>query len=108
MLHTALQLEVAALARSPGAAVEFETPIALPSTSRPADVVISTGNAQVITECFCIYNDQKTSEAMAYDQSFGFRLNMIALDVRLSGHYDVRLPVAETELLLVRQPPFAI
>ena len=28
---------------------------------------------QLIAECFCIYNDQNTSEAMAYDKSLGFR-----------------------------------
>lgn len=100
MLHTSMQLEVASLACSLGAVVEFETPTQLPATSGPADVVISTENVPLIAECFCVYNDQKTSESMAYDQSFGGRLNMIGLDVRLSGHYDVRLPPGETELLL--------
>jgi hypothetical protein len=57
---------------------------------------------QFIAECFCIYNDQNTSEAMAYDKSLGFRLNMMGLDVRLSGHYDVRLSPDETEELLVQ------
>ena len=100
MLHTLMQLEVAALARSLNATVEFETPIRLPQTSRPADVVISREGYQLIAECFCVHNDQRTREAMAYDQSFGLRLNMACLDVRLSGHYDVRLPPDETDLLL--------
>lgn len=102
MLHTSLQLEVAALARSLGADVEFEAPTGLPSTSRPADVVIRVEDAQLIAECFCVYSDQKTSKAMAYDHRFGSKLNMIALDVRLSGHYDVRLPSDETEELLAQ------
>jgi hypothetical protein len=98
--HAWIQLEVAALARFQGAAVEFETPVQLPATGRPADVVVTTEDAQLIAECFCIYTDQDTAESMAYDQKFGFRLNMIGLDVRLSGHYDVRLPRDETEQLL--------
>jgi hypothetical protein len=102
MRHTSMQLEVAALARSLGAGVEFETPTALPATSRPADAVISAQGTQLIAECFCVYSDQDTSQAMAYDSSIGRRLNMIGLDVRLSGHYDVRLPPDETEELLVQ------
>lgn len=98
--HAWIQLEVAALARFQGAAVEFETPIQLPATGRPADVVLTTEDAQLVAECFCIYTDQSTSESMAYDRQFGFRLNMIGLDLRLSGYYDVRLPQDETEQLL--------
>jgi hypothetical protein len=102
MLHAFMQLEVAALARFAGAGVEFERPVTLPATSRPADVGISTEGIPLIAECFCVYNDQDTSAAMAYDQSLGHRLNIICLDVRLSGHWDVRLPAAETEELLAQ------
>jgi hypothetical protein len=41
LLHTRLQLEVAALAHSLGGSVEFETPTQLPSTTRPADVMVT-------------------------------------------------------------------
>jgi hypothetical protein len=98
--HAWIQLEVAALARFHGAAVEFETPLQLPATERPADVVLTTEDAQLVAECFCIYTDQDTRESAAYDREFGFRLSMIGLDMRLSGHYDVRLPKEETEQLL--------
>lgn len=99
-LHARLQLEVAALARGAGAAVEFETPI--PEVSRPADVVITTGTGRLITECFCIYNDQRTRGAMQYDRELGFRLTMMAesLDVVVRGHWDIRLSAAEKEQLL--------
>jgi hypothetical protein len=100
LLHVWLQLEVAALARSLGATVEFETPIRLAETSRPADVVISVGDEKLITECFCIYSDVNTAEAMAYDRNLGFRLHMITPDSRISGHWDVRLPADETTALL--------
>ncbi|HEX9537990.1 MAG TPA: hypothetical protein VGA04_07435 [Streptosporangiaceae bacterium] len=100
LLHARLQLEVAALGLPTGAAVEFESPI--PEVSRPADVVITWGNGRLITECFCVYNDQATSGAMQYDRDLGFRLTMIAesLDIVVSGHWDIRLPAAETEQLL--------
>lgn len=100
MRHAWIQLEVAALARFQGTAVEFETPVQLPAAERPADVVLTTGDAQLAVECFCIYTDQSTRQLMAYDQEFGFRLSMIGLDVQLSGHYDIRLPKDETEHLL--------
>lgn len=100
MRHAWIQLEVAALARFLGVAVEFETPVQLPDTERPADVVITAEDAQLVAECFCAYSDQDSRESMAYDQEFGFRLSMIGLDVRLSGHYDVRLPKDEAEHLL--------
>lgn len=100
MRHAWIQLEVAALARFQGAAVEFETSLQLPATERPTDVVLTTEDAQLVAECFCIYTDQSTRESMAYDQELGFRLSMIGLDVRMSGHYDVRLPKDETEQLL--------
>lgn len=100
MRHAWIQLEVAALAQFQGAGVEFEAPIQLPATERPADVVLTIEDAQLVVECFCIYTDKETAESMAYDHDFGFRLNMIALDLRLSGHYDVRLAKDETEELL--------
>jgi len=100
LLHVGLQLEVAALASSVGASVEFETPIQLPKTRRPADVVMSAEGEKLIAECFCVYTDDYTTDSMAYDQDFGFRLHMMAIDLRLSGHWDVRLPAAETEQLL--------
>jgi hypothetical protein len=96
--HSRLQLEVAALARSRGAAAEFETEF--PEVSRPADVVITEGHGPLIAECFCVYNDVPTREALAYDRDLGLRLQMIALDLRLAGHWDVRLPAAETAELL--------
>jgi len=83
MRHAWIQLEVAALARFLGAAAEFETPFRLSGAERPADVVITVEDAgKIIAECFSIYSDQNTRESMAYDQDFGFRLSMIALDVR--------------------------
>jgi hypothetical protein len=100
MRHVWLQLEVAALARFLGASAQFETPVQLPDAKRPADVVVTAEESQLIAECFCIYPDQDTRESMSYDQEFGLRLNMIALDVRLSGHYDIRLPKDETDQLL--------
>jgi len=100
LLHVRLQLEVAALARSVGASVEFETPFRLPETSRPADVVLAMGAAKLIAECFCIYSDMSTAEAVAYDRELGFRLSMMTIDLRLSGHWDVRLPQAETDEIL--------
>ena len=96
--HGRLQLEVAALARSRGAAAEFETEF--PEVSRPADVVITEGHWPLIAECFCIYNDVPTRDALAYDRDLGIRLQMIALDLKLAGHWDVRLPAAETAGLL--------
>jgi hypothetical protein len=99
MRHAWIQLEAAALARFQGAVAEFETPVQLPSAERPADMVLTTDDMQFIAECFCIYPDQDTRESMAYDREFGLRLNMIGLDVRLSGHYDVRLPGDETDQL---------
>jgi hypothetical protein len=59
MLHTSLQLEVAALACSLGADVEFETPTRLLATSRPAGIVISAKDMPLTAECFCIYSDQE-------------------------------------------------
>jgi hypothetical protein len=61
MLQAFMQLEVAALARFAGAGVEFERPVTLPATSRPADVVISTEGMPLIAECFCVYNDHPSS-----------------------------------------------
>jgi hypothetical protein len=97
--HARLQLEVAALARYAGAAVEFETPI--PDVSRPADVVVTAESGRLITECFCVYNDQQTSGAMQYDRDLGFRLTMMAesFDIVVTGHWDIRQPAAETEQL---------
>ena len=100
LLHVWLQLEVAALARSAGASVEFETPIQLAEISRPGDVVVTVGVEKLVVECFCIYSDVSTAESMAYDRSLGFRLHMIALDLKISGHWDVRLPPEETAQLL--------
>jgi hypothetical protein len=100
LLHVQLQLEVAALAQSLGASVEFETPIQLPETTCPADVLITTEAEKLIAECFCVYTDVNTAESIAYDQNLGFRLHMIALDIRISGHWDVRLPPDETAELL--------
>lgn len=100
LLHVRLQLEVAALGRFLGASVEFETPIQLPETSRPADVLITADAEKLITECFCIYSDVNTAESIAYDQNLGLRLHMIALDLRISGHWDVRLPSDETDQLM--------
>jgi hypothetical protein len=37
---------------------------------------------------------------MAYDQSLGSRLHMLAPDLGISGHWDVRLPPNETDQLL--------
>lgn len=51
LLHVRLQLEVAALAQSLGASVEFETPVQLPETTRPADVLITTEAEKLIAEC---------------------------------------------------------
>ncbi len=100
LLHVGLQLEIAALARSAGALVEFETPI--PQVGRPADVVVTAGSEQLVAECFCVYGDQATGEAMGYDRELGFRLVMMAEshDVIVSGHWDVRLPPRETQELL--------
>lgn len=100
LLHVRLQLEVAALASSLGASVEFEAPIELPHTRRPADVVISAEGEKLIAECFCVYTDDSTAGALAYDRNLGFRLHMMAIDLKLSGHWDVRLPPAETDQLL--------
>jgi hypothetical protein len=100
LLHVRLQLEVAALASSLGAAVEFETPIKLPQTQRPADVVIYAEDEKLIAECFCVYTDDYTADTMAYDRNLGFRLQMMAIDLKLSGHWDVRLPPEETDQLL--------
>jgi hypothetical protein len=100
LLHTRLQLEVAALAHSLGASVEFETPTQLPSTARPADVVVTADGETLIAECFCVYTDDNTAESMAYDRNLGFQLQMMAIDLRISGHWDVRLPPAQTEQLL--------
>jgi hypothetical protein len=105
LLHTRLQLEVATLARSLGASVEFETPTQLPSTTRPADVVVTADGETLIAECFCVYTDDNTAESMSYDRNLGFQLQMMAIDLRISGHWDVRLPPVQTEQLLaeVRQ-----
>jgi hypothetical protein len=100
LLHVRLQLEVAALASSIGAAVEFEAPIELPLTRRPADVVISAEGEKLIAECFCVYTDDYTADALAYDRNLGFRLHMMAIDLRLSGRWDVRLAPAETDQVL--------
>ena len=100
LLHVRLQLEVATLARFLGASVEFETLIPLPETSRPADVLITADTEQLIAECFCVYSDVHTAESMAYDRNLGRRLHMIALDLRISGHWDVRLPPDETDQLM--------
>jgi hypothetical protein len=100
LLHVRLQLEVAALGRSIGAEVQFETPTQLADTIRPADVLITAGDETLIAECFCVYTDDFTADAMAYDRDFGFRLHIMAMDQRISGHWDVRLPPAETEQLL--------
>jgi hypothetical protein len=100
LLHTRLQLEVAALAHSLGASVEFETPTQLPSTKRPADVVVAADGETLIAECFCVYPDDNTAESIAYDRNLGFQLQMTAIDLRISGHWDVRLPPAQTEQLL--------
>jgi hypothetical protein len=100
LLHVRLQLEVAALASSLGASVEFEKQFQLPDTRRPADVVISAAGETLIAECFCVYTDDDTAASMTYDRNLGFRLQMMAIDLRLSGHWDVRLPRAETEQLL--------
>jgi len=98
--HTSLQLEVAAVARSLGASAEFETPTELPDTTRPADVVVSADAEKLIVECFCVYADDYTADSMAYDRNLGFQLHMMAIDLRISGHWDVRLPTAETQQLL--------
>lgn len=99
-MHVRLQLEVAALAHSLGASVEFETPIQLPGTKRPADVLITTDTQKLIAECFCVYSDVSTADAIIYDRNLGSRLHMAAIDLQISGHWDVRLPPEETDQLL--------
>jgi hypothetical protein len=100
--HVFLQLEVAALGGCAGADVEFETPVQLPHTARPADVVLTARSERLITECFCIYDDQNTSDARRYDSDLGTGLQMMALryDVVISGHWHVRLSPAETTRLI--------
>lgn len=103
-VHVRLQLEVAALAASLGAKVEFEAPIKLPRTSRPADVLVTHESHRMIVECFAVYNDRPTSEAMQYDRMLGTRLQLMALgaDVVLSGHWEGRLSEEETRQLLAK------
>lgn len=67
MRHAWIQLEVAALGRFHGTAIEFETPVQLPGTERPADVVLITADTRLAAECFCVYTDKNTRESMAYD-----------------------------------------
>ena len=100
LLHVRLQLKVAALASSLGAAVEFETQTQLVDTIRPADVLITAGTEALIAECFCVYTDDLTADAMAYDRDLGLRLHMMPIDLGISGRWDARLPSAETEQLL--------
>ena len=102
--HVDLQLEVAALARSAGHAAEFEKPIELSNSQRPADVVLGTESGSFIVECFCVYTDRATGTALSYDRNLGFRLRMMAIDhdVSISGRWDVRLPEPETAQLLAQ------
>ncbi|MGW1917628.1 hypothetical protein ACWCQS_45015 [Streptomyces sp. NPDC002076] len=101
-LHVALQLEVAVLARATGGSVEFETPTKLPTTTRPADVVLAHGEDRIITEVFSVYSDLSTAGAMSYDINLGRRLHLATLmhDVVVSGHWDVRLDGEETDRLI--------
>jgi hypothetical protein len=101
-LHVVLQLQVATLARAVGASAEFEAPTELPTTARPADVIVQLGEDRFITEVFSVYSDDKAAEAIRYDVDLGRRLNLAALahDVALSGHWDVRLSPDETGRLL--------
>lgn len=63
-------------------------------------MVISAEGEALIAECFCVYTEDHTAASIAYDRNLGFRLNMMAIELRLSGHWDVRLPQAETDHLL--------
>ncbi len=98
--HVRLQLEVAALARAFGAAVEFEAPVG--GLRRPADVLITTAPGPLIAECFCVYSDQETRQALSYDRDLGLRLELMAVehDLVLSGYWGVRLLPADTDALL--------
>lgn len=87
-------------AKSPRGHAEFETPAQLPSAERPADVVLTTDDTHFVAECFCIYPDHGAKESMAYDREFGLWLYLIGLDLRLSGHYDVRVSRDETDQML--------
>lgn len=102
LVHVRLQLEVAALAAGLGVEIEFEAPVELPRTSRPADILIADDSDRMIVECFAVYNDQATSEAMEYDRMLGTRLQLMALgaDVVLSGRWEVRLSKEKTQQLL--------
>ncbi len=98
--HVRLQLEVAGLARAFGAAVEFEAPVG--GLRRPADVLITTAPGPLIAECFCVYSDQETRQALSYDRDLGLRLELMAVehDLVLSGYWGVRLLPADTDALL--------
>jgi hypothetical protein len=102
LLHVRLQLEVAALALSLGASVEFETDVELPETSRTADVVIDLDSERLIAECFCAYSDVSTADAISYDTSLGRHVTWtgLGLDVRITGNWRVRLPAQDTAVLL--------
>ena len=102
LLHVRMQLEVATLALSLGASVEFETPVQLAERSRPADVVIDVDGEQLIAECFCVYSDVNTAEAIGYDTRLGSHVTMteLRLDVRITGTWRVRLSAEDTAQLL--------
>ena len=69
-------------------------------TTRPAEVMVTADAETLIAECFCVYTDDYTADSMAYERNLGFRLHMIAIDLRISGHWDVRLPPPEADQLL--------
>src|SRR5258708_26193632 len=62
--------------------------------------MVTAGTETLIAECFCVYTDDYIADSMAYDRNLGFRMHLIAIDLQISGHLDVRLQPAETDQLL--------
>jgi hypothetical protein len=62
--------------------------------------MVTAGGETLIAECFCVYTDDHTAASMTYDRNLGHQLQMMTIDLRISGHWDVRLPPAQTEQLL--------
>ncbi len=70
-----------------------------------ADVMVTAGTETLIAECFCVYTDDYIADSMAYDRNLGFRMHLIAIDLQISGHLDVRLQPASSPGDHQRQGP---
>lgn len=98
--HSALQLEVAALAARAGFTTALEAPAQ--TSASPSDVVLRRDRQELRVETFAVLRDKRAQEAAAYWHRFSGQTIRISgeFNVGISGDTGPRLPRDEYEELL--------